>query len=254
MFSNLFGGGPKSAPTYDPVKLKPLLKMGITRLRLVQCKRRNEVAKQRRELADLLKAGNVAGCRVRIEGVMREESACGGFEILAMLTDLVASRLPTLTNASAGQCPPEMKESVTSVLWASPFVGTHVPEFVGIKAQMTAKFGEPFVAAAIRNAELSVHEQLRASFDPAAPSELRAVKYMESICAEFGVLIDPELLHSDALLGARAAKDEDDDGSGDGKSGDDAAGFHVQGFWIPFVSVPRDEVEATLLALKRAWA
>jgi vacuolar protein sorting-associated protein IST1 len=189
---------------------------------------------------------------------MREESAIGGFEILAMLTDLVASRLPTIAAVAAGgPCPPEMKEAVTSVIWASPFVGAHVPEFVGIKAQIQSKFGPTFVELATTNRELSVHEQLRASFDPVAPSELRCIKYIESICSEFCIPIDPDALHGDGVLGARAkkaAKDEDDDDAAGDGDGDDNCGFSTHGFWIPYVTVPRDETEAKLLALKRAWS
>lgn len=259
MFSNLFNKITHSAPVYDPVKFRPLLKMAITRLRIVQGKRRNELVKQRRELADLLKQGNIAGCRVRVEGVMREESAIGGFEILAMLLDLVASRLPTITNAG-NICPPEMKEAITSIIWATPYVGTHVPEFNGIRGQITAKFGPTFVEIASKNKELSVHEQLRASFDPTAPSEARCIKYMESICSEFMIPLDPSAFHGEGVLGKAQKKklggdsDDDDAGNDSDNEGDSEAGFSAQGYWIPFIIVPKDDTEAKLLALKRAWS
>ena len=255
MFNGIFNKITHNAPQYDQAKIRPLLKMAITRLRIVQGKRRNELQKQRRELADLLRQGNVAGCRVRVESVMREESAIGGFEILAMLLDLVASRLPTITNAG-NICPPEMKEAVTSIIWASPYVGTHVPEFNGIGTQITAKFGPTFIMIAEKNKELSVHEQLRASFDPNAPSEARCIKYMESICTEFNIPLDPSALHGDGVLG-KAHKNGDsdgDDGDDEDNEGDTESGFSMQGYWIPYIVVPKDESEAKLLALKRAWS
>jgi hypothetical protein len=251
MFASIFGSVVKSEPKFDPVKLKPLLKMSITRLRLVGGKRKNGVCKERRELADLLKQGNVAGCRVRVEQVMREESALNGFEILGMLTDLVSSRLPSLANSPQGVCPPEMKEAITSLIWAAPYVGTHVPEFVGIRQQIAAKFGPEFVSNAAKNLELSVHEQLRASFDGTPPSEERCVRYMESIVEEFRIAIDPAVLRGSGLgsrkeNGEDGADSDDEEGSG--------AGFSVAGVWIPELTVPRDDMEAKLLALKRAWS
>jgi hypothetical protein len=121
MVFSFFKSSTPAAETFDPVKARPLLKMSVTRLRIVKDKRRNDVARQRRELAELIVADNYAGARARVEGVMRDQASLEAFDVLQNFAELLASRLPQL--AQSPTCPIELKEPLTSLIWASRFLG-----------------------------------------------------------------------------------------------------------------------------------
>lgn len=206
----------------------------------------NSVKIQRKQLAELMVVGKYDAARVKVEALIREDVSIEGLEVLALLADLVASRIQVLTTtkkeAGSSGCPTEMKEAVTSLLWASARLDA-IPELQAVRAAFGAKFGKEFVEVASVNGEFSVNEKVLAKLGLQTPSNRDCIEYLRSIAADYGVdFLEEKLTTAESLLIS--------DGSGiDGiVTGKARLG---DPFAIPPIIVPRDDIEARLLALKR---
>jgi len=238
--SFLFG---TKQPEFEQQKLKANLRMSITRIQQQKSKRTNAIRILRRQLAELMNASKVDEARVKVEGLIRDTAMLQALDILILFIELVTARLQVL--AESKSCPPEMKEALTSILWAVPRIDG-VPEFHAIRLQCALKFGKAFCEMAAENGELSVNEKLVEKMSIQVPLPTTCVEYMEEIAAEYGVTFDAERLkREDALIP-------------DGRSlvGDAAAvaaggtASSATKFVVPPIIVPKDELEARLLALK----
>lgn len=248
-------GSKKPKPTFDVVKLKANLKMAVGRVRLQQGKRVNSVKRQRKEMAELLNLGKLDACRIRVESAIREDLSIEGLEVLNLFLELVASRMQVI--AEAQSCPLDMKESITSVLWASPRVGEVIVELQTVRSQFAIKFGQEFVDVATHNSELSVNSKLMEKLDVGVPTNEMCRAYMESIAAEYGLEVDFSVLDGPAAIIATTADPQLLQPAAFGAEGKVLSvggntGFTTTtGVLIPPIIVPYDDLEARLLTLKR---
>ena len=136
-------------------------------------------------------------------------------------------------------CPPELTEAVTSVLWAVPRVD-NVPELHSARLQFALKYGKSFCEMSASNEELSVNDRLIEKIGITVPTPGFCIDYMEGIANEYGVEFDPEELAGQSTL-------MNDIASIQQTSGVPTAGRFV----VPPIVVPRDDIEARLLALRR---
>lgn len=272
-----FGFGDET-DKFDPNRLKINLKMAVSRIRIHQNKIVNSVKAQRRGLAELMSVGKYDSARVKVEALMREDVSLEGLEALILFCDLVATRVGVVANSpgiskkeqeeggySAGP-PPELKEAISSILWASERV-SGVLELATVRKQFIAKYGKPFVGSAIANSEFAVNEKILDRLGMGVPSNEAATRYMEAVANEYGVTYDPSQLSasmggtkpSDTLAGGTDIDMHDVLASIDTPSNTAATEppksstrFVTQtGFVIPPIVKPRDELEARLLALSR---
>jgi vacuolar protein sorting-associated protein IST1 len=236
-----FWSSSNNVPQFDEVKLRANLKMGVARLRMVQSKRQNAVRIQRRHIADLLRMGKVDESRVKVESLIREDLSIAGLDILAIFIELVASRVQVIMEVRT--CPPELKEAVTSVLWAVPRI-ENVPELHAVRLQFALKFGKQFCEMAANNDELSVNDRLLEKLNIVVPTPAVCVEYLEGIATEYNVPFDSAELHqSTCVVADVSAALPSMTGNGGGVVGR---------FVVPPIIVPRDDIEARLLALRRA--
>jgi hypothetical protein len=232
--------GPKVEP-FNAVKLKANLKMAVTRIRMIQNKRVNSVKIQRRQLAELLNIGKLDSCRIRVEGLIREDLSIEGLELLTLFTELVASRIQVIIDSK--QCPTDLKESLTSMIWASARIGDDIAEFNVVKEQIGIKYGKPFVEMAVANSELSVNQKVMDKLNVMVPNGAACLEYIRAIAAEFNVPLDEEALVATSNIVPTTIETECD-----------SAMTHMTAsgsIAVPPIIVPRDELEARLLALKR---
>jgi vacuolar protein sorting-associated protein IST1 len=230
-----FGFGGSKAPGFDQVRLRSNLKMSLTRIKIVQGKRENSVRIQRRTIAELLAKGKIDECRVKVESLIREDLSIAGLDVLCIFIELVASRLNVIVESKA--CPPELKEAVTSVLWAIPRI-ENVPELHAARLQFALKFGKSFCEMAAANEELSVNDRLLEKMNITVPTPAVCIEYLEGIAKEYGVEFDPsELAQGNSVMADVSAVVPPIGGAGR--------------FVVPPIIVPRDDLEARLLALRR---
>ena len=231
----------KSEEPFNSVKFKANLKMAVQRIRMIQNKRVNSVKQQRKQLAELLNIGKLDSCRIRVEGLIREDLSIEGLELLALFTELVVSRVNVIIESKT--CPTDLKESLTSMLWASTRIGDDIAEFNAVRQQIGIKYGKDFVQMAIANSELSVNQKVMDKLNIAVPNSAACFEYLRAIANEFGVELDEEALAQTSSIVPTTSDVE----GGSVESHITASGTIA----VPPIVVPRDELEARLLALKR---
>lgn len=263
---------------FDPNRLKINLKMAVSRIRIHQNKIVNSVKIQRRALAELMSVGKYDSARVKVEALMREDLSLEGLEALVLFCDLVGTRVGVITNSpgvpkksgedsmfSSGP-PPELKEAVCSILWASERV-SGILELAVVKKQFIAKYGKQFVVSAVNDSEKALNDKIRDRLGMSVPSNESALRYMEAVASEFGLEFDPSLLSAsmggtkrvDTIPGGTdidmndvlATIDSPDELNKDVPLHTSSRFVTQTGFVIPPIVKPRDELEARLLAISR---
>ncbi|ORC93247.1 uncharacterized protein TM35_000011240 [Trypanosoma theileri] len=256
----------KKTSGIDPVKLKANLRMAVTRLRMQQNKLVNSVKIQRRQLAELLALQKYDAARIRVEQVIRDDVSIEGLEVLALFLDLIANRIQLLTEkgSGAGHCPPELKESITSVLWATARVGDSVPELQTVKKYFENKYGKEFIVVSVNNTECSVNQKIIDRLGVFTPSNASCLEYLTNVATEYGVegydvdkLRDPNGLVASAAAASGGAVIGDNGAAwkNDAETKAAVASGNViktpSGLLIPALTTPRDDLEWRLLQLKR---
>ncbi|KAE9587906.1 putative vacuolar protein sorting-associated protein Ist1 [Lupinus albus] len=132
--------------SFKPAKCKIALKLVVSRIKILKNKKEGEVRKLKRELAQLLNSAQEQSARIRVEHVIREEKLLAAYDLVEIYCELIAARLPIIE--SQKNCPIDLKEAISSVIFASPRL-TDIPELVNVRKQITSKYGKEFVSAAV---------------------------------------------------------------------------------------------------------
>eukprot|EP00249_Psilotum_nudum_P031334 c45225_g1_i1 orf=158-490(+) len=104
--------------TFNAAKCKTLLKLGVSRLKLLRNKRDIQVKQMRRDMAQLLQTGQEPSVRIRVEHVIREQNIMAAYEIIELFCELIATRLPIIE--SQRDCPFDLREAVSTLIFAAP--------------------------------------------------------------------------------------------------------------------------------------
>ncbi|KAG5241563.1 Regulator of Vps4 activity in the MVB pathway protein [Salix suchowensis] len=97
---------------------KTAAKMAVARIKLLRNKREAVMRQMRRDIALLLRSGQDATARIRVEHVIREHNVFAANEFIELFCELVVSRLSII--AKRRECPADLKEGIASLLFASP--------------------------------------------------------------------------------------------------------------------------------------
>ncbi|GMQ06222.1 hypothetical protein CsSME_00050885 [Camellia sinensis var. sinensis] len=92
--------------SFKPAKCKTTLKLASSRLKLMKNKKDVQVKQMKKELAQLLEAGQDQTARIRVEHVVREEKTMAAFDLLEIYCELIVARLPII----------ESQKYVTSII------------------------------------------------------------------------------------------------------------------------------------------
>ncbi|KAG8346338.1 putative Regulator of Vps4 activity in the MVB pathway [Trypanosoma vivax] len=257
----------KKPQGFDPIKVKANVRMAITRVRMQQNKLVNSVKIQRRQLAELLVLHKYESARVKVEQALRDDVSIEGLEVLVFFLDLLSNRLQLLAGISGvgkdepALCPPELKECVTSILWAAARLGSTVPELENVRNYLEVKFGKLFVTLSSANAEFSVNQKMLDRLDMAIPSNERCIEYLSLVAIEHAVegYDEDKIRSSSGLVSStpdlRDEKERNTESDGGAPAVTDARHDVIRtpsGLVIPALTSPRDELERRLLHLKRA--
>ncbi|XP_030541647.1 uncharacterized protein LOC115749098 [Rhodamnia argentea] len=175
--------------SFKPAKCKTALKLAASRLKLLKNKKEVQVKQMKRELAQLLESGQDQTARIRVEHVVREEKMMAAFELVEIYCELIAARLPIIE--SQKNCPIDLKEAISSVVFASPRCAD-IPELVDIRKHFTAKYGKDFISAAVElRPDCGVSRTLVEKLSAKAPDGPTKVKILTSIAEEHNIKWDP---------------------------------------------------------------
>uniref|UniRef100_A0A2N9J592 IST1-like protein n=1 Tax=Fagus sylvatica TaxID=28930 RepID=A0A2N9J592_FAGSY len=175
--------------SFKPAKCKTALKLASSRIKLLKNKKDAQVKQLKREVAQLLESGQDRTARIRVEHVVREEKTIAAFELIEIYCELIAARLPIIE--SQKNCPIDLKEAISSVIFASPRCAD-IPELMDIRKHLTAKYGKEFVSAAIElRPDCGVGRMLVEKLSAKAPDGQAKLKILSAIAEEHNVKWDP---------------------------------------------------------------
>lgn len=184
MSSMMFGG-------YQASKLKPQLKMAITRLSIASNKKTSSSKQQTRDIAKLLSElphPKEEKARILAEAVIRDDDTIEAYEILMLNCDLLFERINLISYSK--HCPSDLVECISTLIWASTVVD--VPELVEVRKQFRYKYGKAFEDDAMRNAGGVVNARVASKLSVQPPSAYDVQVYLERIADEHGVAWKPK--------------------------------------------------------------
>ncbi|KAG2410930.1 caffeoyl-CoA O-methyltransferase [Vigna angularis] len=160
---------------------KTALKLAVSRLNLLKNKSELHVWNLRKELADFLRSGHNHAARVKVEYVVMEEKTMGAYDLIKIYCELITARLPVIE--SQKNCPMDLKEAISSVIFASPRC-SDIPELVDVKKHFTA----------------NIVVQLVEKLSPRAPDGPTKIRILIEIAEEYNVKWQPSLEENDEKL------------------------------------------------------
>ncbi|KAF1859742.1 hypothetical protein Lal_00010327 [Lupinus albus] len=171
--------------SFKPAKCKTALKLAVSRMKIFKNKKEGEVRKLRKELAQLLQSGQELTARIRVEHVIREEKLMAAYDLVEIYCELIVARLPIIE--SQKNCPIDLKEAISSVIFASPRL-SDIPELVDVRKQITSKYGKEFVSAAVElRPDCGLVEKLSAK----APDGPTKIKILTAVAEENNIKWEP---------------------------------------------------------------
>ncbi|XP_019175802.1 PREDICTED: uncharacterized protein LOC109171130 [Ipomoea nil] len=176
--------------SFNSAKCKTSLKLASSRLKLLRNKKEVQLKQMKRELAQLLESGQNQTARIRVEHVVREEKMIAAYDLIEIYCELIVARLPIIE--SQKNCPIDLKEAITSVVFASPRCGD-VPELIDVRKHLTAKYGKEFINAAVElRPDCGVSRLLVEKLSAKSPDGQTKLKILTAIAEEQGVKWDPK--------------------------------------------------------------
>ncbi|KAI3948706.1 hypothetical protein MKW92_007224 [Papaver armeniacum] len=166
-------------------KCKTSLKLAVARIKLLKNKREVGLRQMKRDLAKLLETGQEQTARIRVEHVVREEKTMSAYDLIEIYCELVVARLPIIESQKT--CPVDLKEAVTSIVFAAPRC-SDIPELVDIRKHFTAKYGKEFITSALElRPDSGVSRQVVEKLSAKAPDGETKIKILTAIAKEHNV-------------------------------------------------------------------
>ncbi|KAI7727186.1 hypothetical protein M8C21_026999 [Ambrosia artemisiifolia] len=142
----------------------------------------------KQELAQLLESGQDRTARIRVEHVIREEKMVAAYDLIEIYCELIVARLPIIESQKT--CPIDLKEAVTSVIFAAPRC-SDIQELVDVKKNFTAKYGKEFVSAATElRPDCGVSRMLVEKLSAVPPDVQTKVKVLSAVAEEHNIKWD----------------------------------------------------------------
>lgn len=176
-------------------KCKTSLKLAVSRIKLLKNKRDIQVKHLRRDLAQLLATGQEQTARIRVEHVIREEKTMSGYDLIEIYCELIVARLPIIESQKS--CPIDLKEAISSVIFASPRCAD-LPELVDVRKHFTAKYGKDFITSALElRPDCGVNRMIVEKLSAKAPDTETKIKILTAIAKEHDVKWDSKAVEEE---------------------------------------------------------
>ena len=195
-------------------KIKVQLKLGVSRLRMVQQKDTALAKQQRRAMAQLLEQGKEESARIRVENIIRSDMNTELLEIIELYCELLRARAGLL---EAKECDPGLEEAVKSIMYAAPRI-EGVKELSMVRQLLAEKYGKEFTLEAVENTDGKVSQRVldRTKVEP-PPKEL-VEAYLSAIADAYSIDWPPgTFAKRQAEAEAEDEEEDEDDGEGGSK-------------------------------------
>lgn len=197
-FFTMFWGG------FSASKLKPQLKMAVTRIKIASNKKSALLKQSIREVAILLQEDppKEEKAKIRAEALIRDDNLIEAYEILELSCELLHERIKLIEHCKT--CPPDMIGVVATLIWASHRVD--IPELNMIRKQFSAKYGKKFMEEALENKGGILNERVVSKLSVEPPAAYLVQTYMERICEQHKIDWKPSFrLSAEQMIAPMAA-------------------------------------------------
>mmetsp|Transcript_2509 Transcript_2509/g.5329 ORF Transcript_2509/g.5329 Transcript_2509/m.5329 type:complete len:309 (+) Transcript_2509:253-1179(+) len=180
----MFGG-------YKASKLKPQLKMAVTRFQISANKKSALMKQQIREIAKLLADDNPKEekARIKAEALIRDDNTVEAYDILQLNCELLSERIQYISYSK--ECPGDLISCISTLIWASAIVD--IPELLEIRKQFRYKYGKHFDSDAMQNVGGVINDRVAAKLSVQPPSAYLVQTYLEKIADEHEVDWKPKV-------------------------------------------------------------
>ncbi|XP_071737263.1 uncharacterized protein [Rutidosis leptorrhynchoides] len=170
-------------------KCKTSLKLATARINIMRNKKVVQINQMKKEIAQLLDSGQDRTARIRVEHVIREEKMVAAYDLIEIYCELIVARLPIIESQKT--CPIDLKEAVTSVIFAAPRC-SDITELADVRKNFKAKYGTEFVTAALElRPDCGVNRMLVEKLSAVAPDVQTKMKTLTTIAKEHNISWDP---------------------------------------------------------------
>jgi vacuolar protein sorting-associated protein IST1 len=180
----IFGG-------YSESKLKPQLKMAVSRFGIASNKKSALLKQNMREVAVLLAEDppKEEKARIKAEALIRDDDMIEAFDILSLNCELLSERIKLITHSK--ECPEDLVSCVSTLIYASPRLD--IPELVTVRKQFRSKYGKRFEENAMNNAGGVLNERVVTKLSVQPPAAYLVQTYLETICEKYEVTWSPTI-------------------------------------------------------------
>ena len=227
----MFGGSKK----FDASKFKAQCNLALVRVRLQKQKKQNMSQTVKREIADLVRAGDEGTAQIKAEQLMHDDYVCEALDILETQLSELAIKSLVVANCVGTSPPPDLAEILATVIYAAPRLS--IPEFTAVRDQLAVKFGRQYVFDCANDKGHCVQPNVKAklSIGSGPDQEETVYFYLKSICELYHVPFTREIIGD-------AAPDDTAAAFGDTAAAPDALpppiSFGSSSTPSPFPSVP----------------
>jgi len=174
----MFGG-------FSENKLKPQLKMAVSRFQIASNKKSALLKQNMRACAVLLAEDppKEEKARIKAEALIRDDYMIEAYDILSLNCELLSERMKLISFSK--ECPADLVSCVSTLIWAAPRVD--IPELVTIRKQFRAKYGKLFEQDALSNRDGVLNERVVTKLSVQPPAAYLVQTYLERICEKYEV-------------------------------------------------------------------
>ena len=186
----MFGGSKK----FDASKFKAQCNLALVRVRLQKQKKQNLSQVMKREIADLVRAGDEGTAQIKAEQLMHDDYLCEALEILETQLSELAIKSLVLANSTGTSPPPDLAEILATVIYAAPRLS--IPEFTAVRDQLAVKYGKQYVFDCANDKGHCVQPNVKAklSIGSGPDQEETVYFYLKSICELYHVPFTREII------------------------------------------------------------
>ncbi|KAI3516758.1 hypothetical protein L1887_15769 [Cichorium endivia] len=171
-------------------KLKTTLNLAICRLSLLKNHRLARFTIARSDVIQLLRLNHHQQALIRVEQVIKDQNMLDVYDMIHGYCDLLIQRINLIDKAN--DCPGELKEVVSDLLYAAPRCG-EFPELQEIRAILTTRFGKEFANCAIElRRNCGVSQTMIQNLSPRQSILECRMKMLTGIAKENGIVLQLE--------------------------------------------------------------
>ncbi|KAL8161336.1 hypothetical protein V2J09_012825 [Rumex salicifolius] len=174
---------------FRPSRLRPLANLALSRLAVLKSQRQPRLSLARTDVVHFLGLGQHDRALLRVEQVIKEQNM---MDVLAMIESYCCVVIERIDLIQDKECPEEMKEAVSSLIFASSRTG-EFPELQELRAVFASCFGKEFVARSVelRN-NCGVNIKMIQKLSTRQPSLQTRMKALREIADENGIALNLE--------------------------------------------------------------